>query len=54
MVGHSLGGTAALELQKQHPEIMFKERTYSAPTVDTLGTDRGSPFRPNNVERYSS
>ena len=35
VVGHSLGGSVALELQKHHPELM--SRTYGAPVVDLKG-----------------
>ena len=38
MVGDSLGGSVALELQRNHPEL--RSRTYSAPVVDVS-------FRPN-------
>ena len=35
VVGDSLGGSVALELQKHHPEL--KVRTYGAPVVDLKG-----------------
>ena len=54
LVGHSLAGSVALELQKQYPDRNFKVRTYGAPTVDIFGIDRGNPFRPNKVERYAN
>lgn len=37
VVGHSLGGAVALELQKQYPYL--KSRTYGSPTFDPFGTD---------------
>jgi pimeloyl-ACP methyl ester carboxylesterase len=62
VVGHSLGGAVALELQKQYPQL--KSRTYGAPVWDPFGTDRmphdqwvklGKPSfmsEPESVERY--
>lgn len=62
VVGHSLGGSVALELQKQHPQL--QSRTYGAPVWDPLGLDRmphdqwvklGKPSfvpEPATVERY--
>ncbi len=38
MVGHSLGGSVSLELQKNHPNIIKKSRTYGAPVMDLLGS----------------
>lgn len=62
VVGHSLGGSVALELQKQYPHL--QSRTYGAPVWDPLGLDRqphdqwqrlGKPAgiqQPDKVERY--
>lgn len=62
VVGHSLGGSVALELQKQYPYL--QSRTYGAPVWDPFGTDRmphdqwvklGKPSsipEPGTVERY--
>jgi pimeloyl-ACP methyl ester carboxylesterase len=36
-VGHSLGGSVALELQKQHPNLT--SRTFGAPVWDPFGED---------------
>ncbi len=46
VVGHSLGGSVALELQKQYPQL--ESRTYGAPVFDPAGKDamRGA------VDRY--
>ena len=45
MVGHSLGDSVGLELQKNQPEL--KSTTYSALVVDV-------EFRPNaHTERYN-
>ena len=54
IVGHSLAGSVALELQKQYPDRNLKVRTYGAPVFDPLGLDRGLPFKTNTVERYSN
>ena len=46
MGGDSSGGSVALGLQENHPEV--KSRTYNAPVVDLA-------FRPNaNTERFRS
>ncbi len=37
VVGHSLGGSVALELQKQHPNLT--SRTFGAPVWDPFGED---------------
>ena len=37
LVGHSLGGAAALQLQKEHPEL--KTRTYGAPVASFSGSN---------------
>jgi len=59
VVGHSLGGAVALEMQKQRPQL--KSRTFGAPVWDLWGNDRrnydmakyrqGGPERP---ERFRS
>jgi len=38
MVGHSMGGSVALEIAKQHPNITTT--TYGAPVFSTSGGDR--------------
>jgi hypothetical protein len=38
VVGHSLGGAVALELEKNHPGL--QSRTYGAPVFDPLGVGR--------------
>ena len=38
VVGHSLGGAVALELQKQFPDL--KSRTYGAPVFEPSGVER--------------
>ena len=53
VVGHSLGGAVALELQKGNQSL--KSRTYGSPTWDPFGSDKqalGGPFSKDNVERY--
>ncbi len=62
VVGHSLGGSVALELQKNYPHL--QSRTYGAPVWDPLGTDKepydqwqrlGKPSwipQPEKIERY--
>jgi len=64
VVGHSLGGSVVLELQKQYPDRGLKSRTYGAPVWDPLGLDRvpydtwkslGKPdhgFTPEMPERF--
>ena len=39
VVGHSLGGSVALELQKDYPERKFKSNTYGAPVASLTGAD---------------
>ena len=46
VVGHSLGGSVSLELQKNYPERKLKSRTYGAPVMDLLGSES------ENVDRY--
>ena len=46
LVGHSLGGAVALQLQKENPEL--KTRTYGAPVVASVSSS--SPSGSN--ERY--
>ena len=43
VVGHSLGGAVALEMQKENPEL--KSRTYGAPVLDPLGQSPGDRYR---------
>jgi hypothetical protein len=47
VVGHSLGGSVALELQKQYPQL--SSRTYGAPVWDPLGED--NKYK-GQVDRY--
>jgi hypothetical protein len=39
VVGHSLGGSVALELQKDFPDRKFKSNTYGAPVFSTTAAD---------------
>ncbi len=39
VVGHSLGGSVALELQKDFPDRKFKSNTYGAPVASLSGAD---------------
>ncbi len=39
LVGHSLGGSVALELQKDFPDRKFKSNTYGAPVASLSGAD---------------
>ena len=48
VVGHSQGGSVALELQQHHPDLMC--RTYNAPIVDLKELIANSDN--SNVERY--
>ncbi len=43
VVGHSLGGAVALQMQKESPEL--KTRTYGAPVLDPLGQSAGERYR---------
>ena len=45
MIGHSLAGSIALEMQKRYPHITHT-RTYGAPMWNPMGKDS------NNVDRY--
>ena len=45
MIGHSLGGSISLELQKNYDHIT-SSRTYVAPALDLTGQDYG------NIGRY--
>ena len=46
VVGHSLGGSVSLELQKNYPSRIKKSRTYGAPVMDLLGSEA------ENTDRY--
>ena len=46
VVGHSLGGSVSLELQKNYPNRIKKSRTYGAPVMDLLGSEA------DNNDRY--
>ena len=46
VVGHSLGGSVSLELQKNYPDRIKKSRTYGAPVMDLLGSEA------DNNDRY--
>jgi hypothetical protein len=46
VVGHSLGGSVSLELQKNYPDRKLKSRTYGAPVMDLLGSES------ENADRY--
>ena len=39
VVGHSLGGSVALELQKNFPDRKFKSNTYGAPVFSATASD---------------
>ena len=47
VIGHSLGGSVALELQKQYPKL--ESRTYGAPVWDPTGSDAKNK---STVDRY--
>ena len=51
VVGHSQGGSVALELQKAYPEL--KTRTYGTPVFDPLGLDAFTKGY-GNIERYAN
>ena len=46
VVGHSLGGSVALEIQSNFKDRITKSRTYGAPVFNLLGSDS------ENAERY--
>ena len=48
VVGHSLGGSVSLELQKNYPDRIKKIRTYGAPVMDLLGSEAASNDRYRN------
>lgn len=48
VVGHSLGGSVALELQKKYPGL--KSRTYGAPVLDLKGIIPN--YNNKDIERY--
>ena len=50
VVGHSLGGSVALELQKNYPNLT--SRTYGAPVWDPLGQDNKYKGFGGQVDRY--
>jgi hypothetical protein len=45
VVGHSLGGSVALELQQNFPDRKFKSNTYGAPVISTTAA-------PNRFRNY--
>ena len=49
VVGHSLGGAVALELQKEFPNL--ESRTYGAPAFEPTGLER---WQKGNVERFAN
>ena len=49
VVGHSLGGSVALELQKEFPNL--QSRTYGAPVFEPTGLER---WQKGNVERFAN
>ena len=40
VVGHSLGGAVALELQKSHPQLNLQSETYGAPVLSLSGSSQ--------------
>ena len=46
VVGHSLGGSVALEIQSNFKDRISKSRTYGAPVFNLLGSDS------EHAERY--
>jgi hypothetical protein len=48
LVGHSLGGSSVLELQKNHPERTFKTNTYGAPVASITTPDNVDNHRYRN------
>jgi hypothetical protein len=49
LVGHSMGGAAVLELQKNHTEKQFKTNTYNAPLVSITRPDNENNHRYRNL-----
>ena len=47
VIGHSLAGSVALELQKNYPHIT-SSRTYAAPVLDLTGREHGKVDRYHN------
>ena len=45
VVGHSLGGSVSLELQKNFSDRIKHSRTYGAPVMDLMGSDSASADR---------
>ena len=43
LIGHSLGGSVSLELEKNNPQLTFDVRTYGAPVMSS--TDSGNRYR---------
>ena len=50
VVGHSLGGSFALELQKNHPGL--NSRTFGAPVWDPMSVDNKYKGFHGQVDRY--
>ena len=48
VVGHSLGGSVSLELQKNYPSRIKKSRTYGAPVMDLLRSEAANNDRYRN------
>jgi hypothetical protein len=48
LVGHSLGGSAVLEFQKNHGEKTFKTNTYGAPVASLTAPDNKESHRYRN------
>ena len=40
VVGHSLGGAVALELQNSHPQLKLQSETYGAPVLSLSGSSQ--------------
>ena len=54
LVGHSLGGSSVLELQKNHPETKFRTNTYGAPVASNQAPDNIDNHRyRNNLDPIS-
>ena len=54
IVGHSLGGSVVLEMQKQKPDISFKTTTYGAPVMSTTTPDNINNTRFRNNDDHTS